>query len=191
VQAKTTFHLNDRAIEAIPKDPVMEEGVKKPSKITMKAQDVFEACLPKGTDKATLRKYQGLAFPTLARRFVKSELQALEQKYSGYEERSREHHIQKLVEVDAQARAAIASAEAKVTAAQRELAEAHHKALLARKAVETAASQEKLDKLKLPALGSSGAGPSHVTPATCHVGDANKRQKIADADEAAAAALVD
>lgn len=168
----------------------MKEGAKRPSKISMKAKDVFEACIAKSIGKATLRQYQRLAFPSIARRFVESELQALEQKYPGLE-RSREHLINKLVLPDGQARADTFSAHNKVAAAQLELAAAHNKACLARKAIEDVASPEELQKLKLPALLDSGAGPSHVTPATCHVGDANKRQKIADADEAAAAALVD
>lgn len=190
-QAKTTFHLNDREIEALPKDIVQKEGTKRPSKITMKAKDIFEACIAKGTDKATLRKYQRAAFPNLARLFVESELLALDQKYPGFKERSREHLIGKLVEADGLARAAVASAEAKVAAAQMELVAAHHKAGLARKAVESVADSEELHKLMLPALGGSDAGSSLVTPATSHVGNVNKRLKIADADEAAAAALVD
>ena len=74
--------------------------------------------------------------------------------------------------------------------AQLALSDAHKKASLARKAVTDAASEEEMSGLKLPKMASAGAGCS-TTPDTHHFGDANKRQKIADADEEAAATMLD
>jgi len=47
---------------------VQKEGAKRPSKISLKATDVFAACRAKGISKAVLRTYQPTAFAVVARK---------------------------------------------------------------------------------------------------------------------------
>eukprot|EP00326_Haptolina_ericina_P036004 CAMPEP_0181247716 /NCGR_PEP_ID=MMETSP1096-20121128/44766_1 /TAXON_ID=156174 ORGANISM="Chrysochromulina ericina, Strain CCMP281" /NCGR_SAMPLE_ID=MMETSP1096 /ASSEMBLY_ACC=CAM_ASM_000453 /LENGTH=316 /DNA_ID=CAMNT_0023344799 /DNA_START=30 /DNA_END=981 /DNA_ORIENTATION=+ len=125
-QAKTQFHLNERELEALPKNVVMKEGGKRPSKIAYSAHVIFEAVKAKA-GKVMLRTYQQQAFPALARTIVASEITKLEMKHPELVEKGRATAVAKLVSAHKEAGQAVEKARGDLARAQEALAQSQRK----------------------------------------------------------------
>ena len=147
-QTKQHFHLTDRELEVLPKQVIMKEGAKKPSKILWSSGDIFAAVARK-EGKKRLRQYQALYSPSLARKFIEDELAVLETKHPSLVERARAKTVSMLRASDDAAIAQADAAEKQVEAALKALEAARDKQRAARTALRSVATEAEIQAMNL------------------------------------------
>ena len=165
-QAKKDFHLTEKDLEALPKQIVQKEGAKRPSKISFSAQVIFDATKAK-SGKRALRSYQAAAYPSIARRLVEADLEALQQKHPSLAEKGRVATVARLRAGTAEAARGVSSAQAALAQATAALEAAHRKEERAQRALEAVATASELEE------------------------GASKRQRVGEAGPSSAGQLVD